>query len=86
MAIGATGVASANDVRGIRWQFDDGHVEDLGPEEFDRRSDTPPLSEVVGGPAGTPDCCGCPGIDIDCVHCFVLRCDDDDEFGEIQAE
>lgn len=78
-AIGGVGVAAADAPTEMRWQFEDGHVEELTTEEFRRRSDTPSFEELGGHPFAALECCCCRGA-VDCVHCFVCRCDGDDPF------
>lgn len=78
-AIGGAGVSAARRSSRLQWQFDDGHVEELTVEEFRRRSDTPSFEELGGHPSAALECCCCRGA-VDCVHCFVCRCDGDDPF------
>lgn len=74
IAIGGAGVVTADGATGIRWQFEDGHVETLTVEEFHRREDTPTVDDVTS----EYECCGCPDAPIDCVWCTYPDCDDDE--------
>lgn len=74
IAVGGTGVGTASRAGTIRWQFDDGHVEELSAAEFRRRSDTPTFEELGGHPNDALDCCSCQKYPIDCSYCYYPPC------------
>lgn len=69
----ASGLGSAQHVQGVRWQFDDGHTEELTLEAFENHPETPSVAAISDGGELSLDCCCCGGID--CVLCY--KCPDD---------
>lgn len=73
-AVAATGLGaaepSAADVR-LRWEFPDGHAEELSLAAFDRRDDTPSRAELRdrGTSVWASVCCDCPLRGPDCEEC-----------------
>lgn len=70
LAVGASGVVSADEELYVNWQRPDGRVERVPLAEFERRSDTPALDEL-DAEASSPPCCGVLDEDgpIFCVEC-----------------
>lgn len=74
VAVGAaSGLGSARQVEGVRWQFDDGHTAELSLEAFESHPETPDVAAIREGGELSLDCCCCGGID--CVLCY--KCPDD---------
>lgn len=71
LAATATGSAvAASDVR-LRWEFDDGHAEEMTLAEFEQRSDTPSRAALRerGTSVWASVCCSCPLRMEECEEC-----------------
>lgn len=78
----ASGIGSAQRVEGVRWEFTDGHTEELTLREFDAHPETPSLSAIRDGASYSLDCCCCGGFD--CVLCF--RCPEECRLSTAEVE
>ncbi len=74
-AVGGSGLASAksSEPTHVAWTFEDGREEVIPKSEFERRSDTPSLSELDTTDDPGDQCCCCVN-GLPCTPCYVCVC------------